>query len=64
MIRGDVGQMTWTIRDNVTDLCDIWLQQPWNRKLFGEQELRDLRASHLKLSLLLSAVDAKDKEVA
>jgi len=65
MIRGDVGQMTWTIRDNVTELCDMWLQRPWDRKLFGDQELSDLRASYLKLSLLLSAVDAvKSKEFA
>lgn len=54
----DIGNITWAVRDNVTDLCDMYLQRPWDRKLFGEQELRDLNAAHLKLSLLLSAVKA------
>jgi hypothetical protein len=57
--------MTWGIRDNVTDLCDLWLENPLNRSRFGAKEIADLHATHVKLGLLLSAIEANQtKEVA
>lgn len=60
----DIGNMAWGLRDNVTDLCDIWLSFPHRRREFGEREMQDIRATYTKLGLLLSAIDANQKEVA
>lgn len=61
----DIGNMTWGVRDNITDLCDIWLSSHFGRRGFGEREVHDLRAAHVKLGLLLSAIEANQtKEVA
>lgn len=56
----DLGNMTYGLRDNTTDLADIWLNQPWRRREFGEREMSDLREAALKLNLLLSAIGAKE----
>lgn len=56
----DVGNMTYGILDNATDLADIWINSPWRRKEFGEREIFDLMEARLKLSLLLSAIEAKE----
>jgi hypothetical protein len=52
--------MTYGILDNATDLADIWINSPWRRKEFGEREIFDLMEARLKLSLLLSAIEAKE----
>jgi hypothetical protein len=58
----DIGHMTWGIRDNITDLCEIWNRNPGDRRKFGEREIRDLQAARLKLSLLLSAIEVDQLE--
>jgi hypothetical protein len=61
----DVGRVTWRIRDIVTDVCDIWLEGQENQSRFGDREIADLHAAHVKLGLLLSAIEATQvKEVA
>jgi hypothetical protein len=61
----DVGRMTWRIRDSVTDVCDVWLESQENQRRFGDREIADLHAAHVKLGLLLSAIEATQvKEVA
>jgi hypothetical protein len=61
----DVGRLTWRIRDSVTDVCDVWLGSQDNQRRFGEREIADLHAAHVKLGLLLSAIQATQvKEVA
>jgi hypothetical protein len=56
----DIGNMTYGLRDNTTDLADIWLNQPWRRREFSEREISDLREAALKLNLLLSAIATKE----
>lgn len=56
----DIGNMTYGLRDNTTDLADIWLNQPWRRREFRDREISDLREAALKLNLLLSAIGAKE----
>lgn len=54
----DIGQMAWSIRDDVSDLCQVWLRNPSDRSSFGNREFEDLRAAYTELGLLLSAVEA------
>ena len=56
----DLAHMTYGLRDNTTDLADIWLNQPWRRREFGEREISDIREAALKLTLLLSAIKSKE----
>lgn len=56
----DIGNMTYGLLDNATDLADIWVNAPWRRHEFAEKELADLREASLKLSLLLSAIATKE----
>lgn len=58
----DIGNLTWGIRDNTTDICDAWINQPGRRREFGPREMQDIRAAHLKLGLLISAIDALQTE--
>ena len=52
-----IGHTTHYIRDGATDLAGIWTNAPWRRREFDAQEIADLREAHLKLGLLLSAID-------
>jgi len=56
----DLGRMTYDLRDSATDLANIWLNQPWRHREFGNKEIADLRDAHLKLSFLLSILEAKE----
>jgi hypothetical protein len=53
----EIGHMTWGVRDNITDLCEIWTHNPGARRKFGEREIKDLEVARLKLSLLLTAIE-------
>jgi len=54
---GDIGNLTYGVRANTTDLAEIFNNAPWRRREFGDQEVADLRETALKLNLLLSAID-------
>lgn len=52
----DIGGMTWGIEDNSKDLAEIWRDQPWRRREFGEREFDNLNRAYSRLGLLLSAI--------
>ena len=57
-------QTCWKVCDNTLDLAQIWNNQPWRRREFGEAELALLRESYLRLGLLLSAIEPTVKRAA
>ena len=60
MTHADIGNLTFGLRDNTTDLAEIWVNHPWRRREFGEREIADIRAAVLKLNLLLSAIEVTE----
>ena len=57
----DIGNMTFGLRDNAKDICEIWFRMPLRRADFGERELLDIREAYLGLGVLLREMDKLKK---
>lgn len=53
----DIGNMSYGLRANAKDLCEIWHRQPVRRADFGPRELLDIRETVLGLQILLREID-------
>lgn len=53
----DIGNITYGLRDNAKDVCDIWFHQPNRRADFGARELLDIRETVIGLQVLLREID-------
>lgn len=59
-LSGDIGSMSFCLRANAKDLCDIWMQDPGRRAEFGDQEIQDIAEAVLGLSTLLREIKRRD----
>jgi hypothetical protein len=60
----DVSNMTFGLRDNAKDICEIWFRMPSRRADFGERELLDIKEAYLGLGVLLREIEKSKKKVA
>jgi hypothetical protein len=61
----EIGRLTYGLRANAADICEIWFRMPSRRADFGERELLDIKEAYLGLGVLLREMDkTKKKEAA
>lgn len=53
----DISNMTFGLRDNAKDICEIWFRMPGRRADFGERELLDIKEAYLGLGVLLREME-------
>ncbi|MBR1122140.1 hypothetical protein JQ628_11495 [Bradyrhizobium lablabi] len=57
---GDLGNMTYGIRANAADVCDVWMKDPMRRHEFGPREIHDIREAVFGLKALLDEYDRRN----
>jgi hypothetical protein len=58
--KSDIGNLTFGVRDNATDLLEIWMKHPERRKEFGRREINDIAETAIGLNALLDAIKKQD----
>ena len=60
----DIGRLTFGLRANAKDICDIWFRMPRRRADFDERELLDIQETYLGLGILLREMEKSKKREA
>ena len=60
----DIGRLTFDLRANAKDICDIWFRMPLRRADFDERELLDIQETYLGLGILLREMEKSKKREA